>query len=119
MTKIKYYLCKNRVSISSKKKMKKDISETRGNEDEINMVCGLSWEGLEGVKEIMESALEFSIRPHSFQALVMLRVMHKNNLPPNPQRDRPGAEGAPGGVMQRMLATNNIQAVAGQGPLVY
>ena len=52
--------------ISFKKKMKKVISETRGNEDEINMVCSLSWEGLEGVKDIMEAllnlaALEFAI----------------------------------------------------------
>ena len=46
MTEIKYYSCKKHVSISSKKKMKKVISETRGNEDEISMVCGLSWEGL-------------------------------------------------------------------------
>ena len=46
--------------------MKKFISETRGNEDNISMVCGLSWEGLEGVKDIIEAllnlaALEFSI----------------------------------------------------------
>ena len=66
MTKIKYYSGKNRVSISSNKKMKKVISETRGNKDEINMVCWLSSEGLEGVKEIMEvllnlAALDFSI----------------------------------------------------------
>ena len=65
MTEIKYYSCKNRVSISSKK-MKKIISESRGNEEEVNMVCGLSWEGLQGVKDIMEAllnlaALEFSI----------------------------------------------------------
>ena len=71
MTKNKYYLCKKRVSISSKKKkMKKVISETRGNKDEINQVCGLSWEGLEGVKEIIQAllnfaALEFFIQPHS------------------------------------------------------
>ena len=49
------------------------------------MVCCLSWEGLEGVKGIMEAllnlaALELSIRPHSFQALEMLRVIHENNL---------------------------------------
>ena len=52
MAEIKYYSCKNRVSISSKKKTKKVISETLGNEDENSMVCRLSWEGLEGVKDI-------------------------------------------------------------------
>ena len=57
MTEVKYYSCKNRVTISSKKKMKKTISESRGNRDEVNMVCSLSWEGLEGVKDIMDSLL--------------------------------------------------------------
>ena len=66
MTEVKNYSCKNRVSIPSKKKIKKIILESRGNKDEVNMVCGLSWDGLEGVKDIMESllnlaALEFSI----------------------------------------------------------
>ena len=46
--------------------MKKVNSETRGDQDEISMVCGLSWEGLEGVKDIREkllnlAALELSI----------------------------------------------------------
>ena len=46
--------------------MKKVNSETRGDQDEIIMVCGLSWEGLEGVKDIREkllnlAALELSI----------------------------------------------------------
>ena len=31
-------MCKNRESISYKKRMKKVISETRGNEDKLNMV---------------------------------------------------------------------------------
>ena len=56
-----------------------------GNKDDVNMVCGLTCEGLEGVKDIMEAllnlaALDFSIQPDSFQALVMLRIIHENNL---------------------------------------
>ena len=48
----------------------------------------MSWEGLEGVKEVMEAllnlaALEFSILPHSFQSLVIVRGFHKNNLRAN------------------------------------
>ena len=60
MTEIKYYSCKNWVSISSKKKMKKVIAETWGNQDEVNMVCGFSWEVLEGVKDIMEELLNLA-----------------------------------------------------------
>ena len=43
---------------------------------------------MEDVKDVMEAllnlaALEFSIRPHSYQALVMLRVIHENNIGAN------------------------------------
>ena len=45
-------------------------------------------EELQGVKDIMEAhlnlvALEFAIRPHSFQALVILRVILENDLVAN------------------------------------
>ena len=88
MTEIKHYSCKNRELISPKKKMKEGILENQGTEDRINMVGGPNWEEVGYVKDIMEAlmnlaALEFSIRPHSFQALLMLRVIHDNDLGSN------------------------------------
>ena len=53
-----------------RKKKKRVITETLGNEDEESMEEGRSWTELKGVKDVMASllnlaALEFSIRPHS------------------------------------------------------
>ena len=45
------------------------------------MVCGLSWEGLKGVKDIMEellnlAALEFFMRPHYCWAALTYKPKH-------------------------------------------
>jgi hypothetical protein len=82
VTEIKHYSCKNRTSISMKKKMRKVVMESKGDGQEMDVMSGINWEGCEGVKDVMEgvlnmAALEFSIRRHSFQALVLLRVLHE------------------------------------------
>ena len=97
--------------------MKKVISETMGNEDVINMMCGLSWEGLEGVKEIMESllnlsALEFSIHPLSIQALVMIRVILENNLGANHSRTARKQKVLLDAFCNKCLQQNNVWVVA-------
>jgi hypothetical protein len=82
VTEIKHYSCRNRASISNKKRMRKVVMESRGDGQEMDVMSGINWEGCEGVRDHMEgvlnlAALEFSVRPHSYQALVLLRVLHE------------------------------------------
>ena len=56
--------------------------ESCGDGQEMDVMSGISWEGCDGVRDVMEglqnmAALEFAIRPHSYQAHVNIRVLHE------------------------------------------
>ena len=79
------------------------------------MVCGMSWEGLEGVKDVMEYILSSLFDP----TLVMMLIIQENNL---------GANHVGSAYEQKLLLElfcneclmqNHIRAVGGEGPLVY
>ena len=82
ITDIKHFISKNCTSISSKQKMRRIVMESRGDGQEMDVMGGISWEGCDGVRDVMDglmnmAALEFAIRPHSYQASVIIRVLHK------------------------------------------
>ena len=100
MTEIKHYSGKNMGPEAYRKKMKKVITETSGNEDEESMEEGRSWVELKGVKDVMASllnlaAVEFSIRPHSGPADAEGHPQEQSR-----GRDSSRTEAAPGGFLQ-------------------
>ena len=124
VTEIKHYSCKNRTSISAKKKLRKVVMETKGDGQEMDVMSGINWEGCEGVKDVMEgifnmAALEFSIRPHSYQALVLLRVLHEVGYGQNYVSTAFEQKNLIESFVNEVLMRNANRAISGDGPLVY
>jgi hypothetical protein len=62
-----------------KKKMRMILMESQGDQQEMDATSCISWEGWDGVRDVMEgllymTILEFSIRPNSLQALMLHEV---------------------------------------------
>jgi hypothetical protein len=65
------------------------------------------------------AALEFSIRPHSYQALVLLRVLHEVGYGQNHVNTGHEQKNLIESFVNEVLMRNANRAISGDGPLVY
>ena len=85
---------------------------------------GISWESCEGMKEVMEGvlnllALEHSIRSHSHQGIVILRVLYEVAYGQNYVSTAHDQRQVIETFVNELLAINAALAIQGLGPLVY